>query len=319
LPTREFGFDRLDGGFTRNKSFEKGEYIHEYLSTFPVAGAYIGALFKDRLVPSMRYTDWQEITIHDSPWVGRELVFDLDMDEYDPIRTCGCVGREVCEICWKLMQVAADIIDDTLREDFGFKKIEWVYTGGRGYHAWVLDAPTFSLDKEQREAIVEYMKIIKKKPKKPDPGEIVEDELIETIEDLTDDARALKERIYKKIGRDYILNEKNVRLIEEAGFTQTTLKRARERLEHSELIRDIVDSVPNEKKFLESAIVRHYPRIDYKVTIDIKRLIRMPGSVHIGTKNISQFIEDPTTFNPLRDATNLYDVVGEPGEFEHVT
>ena len=106
FPTREFGFERLDTGFTRNKSFIEPSYVKEYLSTFPVGGAYIGSLYKDRLLPSDKNN--KAVTIHNTEWVGRELIFDFDMDEYDLIRTCDCSGRKVCIDCWILMQKAAE-------------------------------------------------------------------------------------------------------------------------------------------------------------------------------------------------------------------
>ncbi|MCY3410334.1 MAG: DNA primase catalytic subunit PriS [Candidatus Heimdallarchaeota archaeon] len=295
--TREFGFNLLKGGFTRNKSFKEPLHLKEYLYTFPVIGAYIGSLYGTRLLPKDRYN--KAITIHNSPWVGRELIFDLDLDDYNLVRKCSCEGKNVCEDCWGLMQEAADILDDTLRVDFGFNNLEWVYTGGRGYHCWVLDEHTFSLDQEQRAAIVEYMQLIH------DPKGL------QKLDKIGDYAELLKQRIYTKIGRNFILNETKTFLKEHAGFTDTTIKKAREKLEKSKLLRDIVDSIPKDKEdiFLQSLILNHYPRIDHKVTIDIRRLIRMPGSIHIRSKNISQFISNPTTFNPINDATNMYDVL----------
>jgi DNA primase small subunit len=295
---REFGFQRMDIGFTRNKSFEEPQHLKEYLSTFPVMNAYIGSVYKDRLLPKDRYYD--AITIHNTDWIGRDLIFDLDLDEYDPVRTCKCKGREVCEICWAFMQDAANIMDETFAVDFGFKKRIWVYTGGRGYHCWILDADTFDLDQNQRTAIVEYMQLIhdpKGVQKIDDPGEF---------------ANLLVRRIYRKIGRKYIMETPIKRLEEEAGFTKNSIAKARERLKNSELVADIVDSIPRgkENQFLKTVILNHYPRIDHKVTIDIRRLIRMPGSIHAGTGNISEYV-NPITFNPAYDAKNLYDVIGE--------
>lgn len=53
------------------------------------------------------------------------------------------------------------IIDASLKEDFGFKHIMWVYSGRRGVHCWVCDERARKLNNDTRKAIVDFMNVIK--------------------------------------------------------------------------------------------------------------------------------------------------------------
>jgi DNA primase small subunit len=92
--------------------------------------------------------------------VSKELVFDIDLTDYDPIRTC-CSGANICNRCWQWITMAIKVIDASLRDDFGFKHIMWVYSGRRGAHAWVCDWRAREMDDTKRRAVAGYLELLK--------------------------------------------------------------------------------------------------------------------------------------------------------------
>lgn len=91
--------------------------------------------------------------------LSKELCFDIDLTDYDDIRTC-CDKANICNKCWQFMTMAIKVITAALRDDFGFKHIMWVYSGRRGVHAWVSDKSARTLDDRKRSVIAGYLEVI---------------------------------------------------------------------------------------------------------------------------------------------------------------
>lgn len=96
----------------------------------------------------------------------KELVFDIDLTDYDEIRfCCGAQNPDakaaVCQHCWELAKCAVICMNRALREDFGFKHILWVFSGRRGVHCWVCDPIARQLDSSGRTAVAEYLSIVR--------------------------------------------------------------------------------------------------------------------------------------------------------------
>jgi DNA primase small subunit len=100
--------------------------------------------------------------------VQRELVFDVDLTDYDCVRNCGCTQAKICNKCWKMMHMAMKVMDAGLKEDFGFKNIAWFYSGRRGVHAWVCDENARELSDGGRSAVASYFEVRSSVPLRSD-------------------------------------------------------------------------------------------------------------------------------------------------------
>ena len=89
----------------------------------------------------------------------RELVFDIDLTDYDSVRKCGCSDAKICNICWKMMNMAVKVMDEGLRQDFGFEHVCWFYSGRRGVHCWVCDESARKLSDSERSAVANYFEV----------------------------------------------------------------------------------------------------------------------------------------------------------------
>ena len=92
--------------------------------------------------------------------LSKELVFDIDLTDYDDIRSC-CTKANICNKCWTFATMTIKVLDVALREDFGFEHIMWVYSGRRGVHAWISDKEARELDDDKRKAIIGYFEVLK--------------------------------------------------------------------------------------------------------------------------------------------------------------
>eukprot|EP01054_Gregarina_sp_Poly1_P009415 Gregarina_sp_Poly_1__9414@NODE_58_length_17191_cov_34_446508_g49_i0_p7_GENE_NODE_58_length_17191_cov_34_446508_g49_i0NODE_58_length_17191_cov_34_446508_g49_i0_p7_ORF_typecomplete_len339_score50_25DNA_primase_S/PF01896_19/4_9e39_NODE_58_length_17191_cov_34_446508_g49_i084459461 len=128
----------------------------EILRTKPIPHKFdIGAVY------SKPVSAKDDIVFGDVPFypTSREFVLDIDMNDYDEIRTC-CEGKKLCTKCWKFLSLAAQLIDETLRQDFGFQEICWVFSGRRGIHCWVSDVEAKKMAGTTRSAVASYLIVI---------------------------------------------------------------------------------------------------------------------------------------------------------------
>lgn len=60
----------------------------------------------------------------------RELVFDIDMTDYDEIRTC-CTDKKICKRCWGYIAAAVKVLDHSLRGEWAVALVCIADGGGR--------------------------------------------------------------------------------------------------------------------------------------------------------------------------------------------
>lgn len=227
---REFGFllNKRSNNFVRNLSFDSPSKLKQYLIDRAPWAAYVGARYDKR--PN------KETSVTSLAVEARELVFDLDLTDYNEVRECGKEKNHYCQKCWPLVRDAARFIDKSLRVDFGFKEIKWFFSGRRGFHAWILGKKSQQLSKEAREAIITY----------------------------------LAPRNQKILSRRFVQRVKTILCEDPSAEDKVDMEQIYERL----------------------------PRLDRKVTIDLRRLMRIPGSLHQATGRPNTLIQDLQSFYP---------------------
>ncbi|KAG5479041.1 hypothetical protein LSCM1_02885 [Leishmania martiniquensis] len=151
LARREFCFTLIGDIFTRFRSYRSAQELHaELVRCFPEK-IDVGAVYNIR--PNQRQGLANVFPVE------REFVFDIDISDYDNVRSC-CSGKSICSYCWAWMSCAAHVLHTVLRDDFGFKYILPVFSGRRGIHLWVCDKRARRMTNDERTALVGYLTVV---------------------------------------------------------------------------------------------------------------------------------------------------------------
>ncbi len=324
---REFGFLSFGGrNMFRHISFDDVGQLRRYLVDYAPAHAYFSAA----------YYEAPRAAMENKGWLGADLVFDIDADHFDlpcqrihdrwKCRTCGregtghppekCPGCEkaafieeswLCGHCLEAAKHEAQKLLDILIQDFGFSQSEDLsvnFSGNRGYHVHVRSPTVKGLGQMERREVVDYIMGI---------GIGVEyqgftSRAVGGGSALAEDGwrgRTAK-TLYDFIGNAAPETIRGLKL--GRGATRKILESRGEILallteRHPSSIVKYIDNKSLDR-LMDAAVKEQASAIDTVVTTDLRRLIRLPNTLHGKTGWLSQGvpIEDLADYDPLSEA-----------------
>uniref|UniRef100_A0A7E4WC83 DNA primase n=1 Tax=Panagrellus redivivus TaxID=6233 RepID=A0A7E4WC83_PANRE len=301
LRNREFAFILENDVHLRYLNFgDASDQFHKELVKVAPQKIDLGAVYNHCPKTRHQHKDFKA--------VERELVFDIDLTDYDEIRNC-CSGASVCQKCWRWMAIAVRCLDKLLEDHFGFQHRMWVFSGRRGIHCWVADAEARALDNQGRSAVAEYLSLIagtkKVNLKTPTIHPMLVDayEAVMTSEDITplvleqgwlDEEESwmkVLEGVEDRAFRDQLISQFHD--LASADLRWKLLKRQFDETERKSLASSRSGNLPkpppaNSKYFLMAFILQNaYPRLDVNVSTGTNHLLKSPFCVHPKTGNVA--------------------------------
>ncbi|MEM2878395.1 MAG: DNA primase catalytic subunit PriS [Candidatus Hadarchaeales archaeon] len=284
IGSREFGFD-MDGTGPSNRynQFQSPADLERFLRRWSPYSAYASVAMYTR--PSAR-----------EGWMKSELAMDIDAKDL-PIRTCGCREGSVCEVCIEEARRVAIEFSETLGGDLDLKDIHMVYSG-RGFHVRVMDERVMPLEQTERGQIVEYV-----------TGGVLPTDLTLSL----GYSRVFRERAARTLSmipEEKLLSSGMRRSIVERIFAERDKAVAAMRAGRFDEISEIEGMGKRTfMRFLELLARVNMECTDGKVTVDTKRILRLPSSLHSGVsmkcievRDIERFRLDDAVPKFMREA-----------------
>ncbi|MDI6810313.1 MAG: DNA primase catalytic subunit PriS [archaeon] len=314
---REWGFVLFDQYFPtklvmrRHKSFTTNDDVVSYLrDNAPAHAYYSSALYQYPAADMVK-----------KGLIGADLIFDLDADHI--ISEAEFKRYSYEEVLERVKEETVKLID-FLINDFGFceEDIELVFSGSRGYHIHIKTDEVRGLGSRERREIVDYvmatgldMDIFKVKDLKKEKlsgeklkiGFLLRPEgwgkrlLKGLIDFLHEIAEMEEERAIEVVKNAGEMERKKAEEIIRIAKDETVMNRI-ERGLIPEFVKPIWEGIT--KTVTNAVRVKSADRVDEPVTADIKRLIRLPTSLH-GKSSLEVKplrIETFNEFDPVEDA-----------------
>ncbi|WP_066971644.1 DNA primase catalytic subunit PriS [Methanobrevibacter filiformis] len=267
LYKREFGFDHYGKGPNdRYKVFKNKDSLKKFMRIKAPFAGYVSVAFYNN--PQRR-----------GDWIKSEFVFDVDAKDM-PIRSCNC--ESVCKICLGEALEFVQLLIDTLKTDLGIKNIHLIYSG-RGYHVRILDPAIMETESELRGEVVKYVV----------GANVPENSISLGYTNLFN--RRVKRNIFHLTGHETL-----------DGINSKLLK---DTIKHRDLLKDNSWGLfkgqigPIRYKNLLAGMARvNLSMVDAKVSIDLKRILRLPSSLHSKVSMKCVEVKNPETFDPFKYA-----------------
>ena len=281
LNQREFGFDHLGRGPNdRYRVFRNIDFLRKFMRYRSPFAAYSSVAYYHK--PQRR-----------DGWIKAELVFDVDAKDI-PVRSCGC--DNVCQICLnQAKEIVVDILD-TLKGDLGLKNIHIVYSG-RGYHIRVLDETIMGLDSDVRSQIVRYI-VGSDVPQ----SEYSTNGLAYKLEHFAIPfsyplvfTRRVEKTIFN-LAPFVEIDGVNEKLLKDVIKNRMLIKSG-----DWGIFRNKIGPI-RYKKLIKSIASLNLSLVDAKVSIDLKRILRLPSSLHSGVSMKCTEVQNIENFDPFQDA-----------------
>jgi DNA primase small subunit len=314
---REFGFMFFGVGMVqRHMAFGSGVHLRKFLLQRAPRHVYHSAAY---------YENPGAPTMDEKGWLGADLIFDLDADHVPASQ--GLPYEQMLEV---VKGELIYLLDEFILGDFGFTEedVTITFSGGRGYHIHVRHPSILGLKSHERREIVDYIRGVglhedwlfrrvpydatKWEPKyrvlAPSPedpawmGRTARNLLaaVEELESMSDEDAA------RWLSKHPGIGPSAARKILDALFEGEKGRRGVDRLRAGS-----VDFFPDDRHLnlflraaMEETLERGRGETDEPVTSDIKRLIRLQGSLHgkTGLRVVEVRRDGLKDFNPLRNA-----------------
>ncbi len=280
LSLREFGFDHKGTGPSdRYNQFMTPDMISDYLKERHPYAVYSSVALYER--PSER-----------KKWLKSEVAFDIDAKDL-PFKECDCTGGGVCEICLENARKVTEEFGKTLSSNLDLEDISYVYSG-RGFHIRISDESVMGMGQAGRSQVVEYV-----------TGGVVPSDFTLSL-GYSKVFRKRVKRTFEKLDGEKMISE---------GLRRESVKRIMEEKERVinliddgsiENIRDFEGIGPKSfKKLLDLLTRLNSECADGKVTIDKKRILRVPSSLHSTVSRKCVEIKDIKKFHPDEAVPNF--------------